>query len=181
MYDQNWCNNRNIVPDQVTPANDATPFSEGSATAGIRTEQSRNDHVHHPNVTITLPQRDILVGNVGSASTYARSDNQHPINIETNVSIMPIVNGVDDYGSSVFYARNVHVHLQQLANDGNVIATKFIQTGGLATETLYANSDTKAIYDNDIQETDQQILLEDGSTTTLASSQKEFYIMGTTY
>ncbi|KAA6387799.1 MAG: hypothetical protein EZS28_016674 [Streblomastix strix] len=45
MYDQNWYNCRDIVPDQVTPASDATPLSDGSANAGTSTEYSRGDHV----------------------------------------------------------------------------------------------------------------------------------------
>ncbi|KAA6362417.1 MAG: hypothetical protein EZS28_042056, partial [Streblomastix strix] len=44
-----------------------------------------------------------------------------------------------------FYARQDHVHPQQLTYDGNVTATKFIKTGGLATEILCANGDTTTI------------------------------------
>ncbi|KAA6339562.1 MAG: hypothetical protein EZS28_052603, partial [Streblomastix strix] len=56
-----------------------------------------------------------------------------------------IVNGVGANGSSAFYARQDHVHPQQLTYDGNVTATKFIKTGGLATEILCANGDTTTI------------------------------------
>ncbi|KAA6384456.1 MAG: hypothetical protein EZS28_020016, partial [Streblomastix strix] len=41
--------------------------------------------------------------------------------------------------------RNDHVHPQQLTYDGNITATKFIKTGGLATEILCANGDTTTI------------------------------------
>ncbi|KAA6353951.1 MAG: hypothetical protein EZS28_050522, partial [Streblomastix strix] len=37
------------------------------------------------------------------------------------------------------------VHPQQLTYDGNITATKFIKTGGLATEILCANGDTTTI------------------------------------
>ncbi|KAA6363377.1 MAG: hypothetical protein EZS28_041096, partial [Streblomastix strix] len=48
-------------------------------------------------------------------------------------------------GTSVNYSRHDHVHPQQLTYDGNVTATKFIKTGGLATEILCANGDTTTI------------------------------------
>ncbi|KAA6363289.1 MAG: hypothetical protein EZS28_041184, partial [Streblomastix strix] len=180
MFDSNWYNSGDIVPDQVTPASDATPLSDGSANAGIRTEYSRGDHVHplnitstipvsdsasgsvgtanyyarsdhsHPiNVTTTIPPQDSASGSVGTANYYARSDHSHPINVETNASNIPIVNGVGVNGSSAFYARQDHVHPQQLTYDGNVTATKFIKTGGLASEVLCANGDTTTIADID--------------------------------
>ncbi|KAA6359373.1 MAG: hypothetical protein EZS28_045100, partial [Streblomastix strix] len=176
MYDQNWYNSGDIVPDQVTPASDATPLSDGTATAGISTEYSRGDHVHplnitttippsdsasgsvgtanyyarsdhsHPlNITTSIPPQDSASGSVGTANYYARSDHSHPINVETNASNILIVNGVGNNGSSAFYSRQDHVHPQQLTYDGNVTATKFIKTGGVATEILCANGDTTTI------------------------------------
>ncbi|KAA6377443.1 MAG: hypothetical protein EZS28_027030 [Streblomastix strix] len=165
-----------IVPDQVTPASDATPLSDGTVTAGISTEYSRGDHVHPLNITTTIPISDSASGSVGTTNYYARNDHSHPlnittsippqdsaggsvgttnyyarndhshsINVETNASNIPIVNGVGANGSSAFYVRQDHVHPQQLTYDGNVTATKFIKTGGLATELLCANGDTTAI------------------------------------
>ncbi|KAA6385344.1 MAG: hypothetical protein EZS28_019129 [Streblomastix strix] len=176
MYDQNWYNSGDIVPDQVTPASDATPLSDGTATAGISTEYSRGDHVHplnvtttapisdsasgsvgttnyyarndhsHPlNISTTIPPQDSASGSVGTTNYYARNDHSHPINVETNASNIPIVDGVGANGTSAFYARQDHIHPQQLTYDGNVTATKFIKTGGLATEVLCANGDTTAI------------------------------------
>ncbi|KAA6377426.1 MAG: hypothetical protein EZS28_027047 [Streblomastix strix] len=178
MYDAEWYNSGDIVPDQVTPASDATPLSDGTATAGISTEYSRGDHVHPLNVTTTIPisysasgsvgttnyyarndhshphnittsisQQDSASGSVGTTNYYARNDHSHPINVETNASNIPVVNGVGANGTSAFYARQDHVHPQQLTYDGNVTATKFIKTGGLTTEVLCANGDTKAISD----------------------------------
>ncbi|KAA6375643.1 MAG: hypothetical protein EZS28_028830 [Streblomastix strix] len=183
MYDQNWYNSGDIVPDQVTPASDATPLSDGTATAGINTEYSRGDHVHplnitttipvsdsssgsvgttnyyarndhsHPiNITTTIPPQDSADGSVGTTNYYARNDHSHPINVETNASNIPAVNGVGANGSSAFYARQDHVHPQQLTYDGNVTATKFIKTGGLATEILCANGDTTTL-DNKLSRT----------------------------
>ncbi|KAA6374602.1 MAG: hypothetical protein EZS28_029871 [Streblomastix strix] len=176
MYDQNWYNCGDTVPDQVTPASDATPLSDGTATAGISTEYSRGDHIHplnvtttipvsdsasgsvgtanyytrsdhsHPlNITTTIPPQDSASGSVGTTNYYARNDHSHPINVETNASNIPIVNGVGANGSSAYYSRHDHVHPQQLTYDGNVTATKFIKTGGLASEIFRANGDTTAI------------------------------------
>ncbi|KAA6373451.1 MAG: hypothetical protein EZS28_031022, partial [Streblomastix strix] len=80
MYDQNWYNSGDIVPDQVTPASDATPLSDGSVTAGISTEYSRGDHTHPLNVTTTIPPSDSASGSVGTTNYYARNDHSHPTN-----------------------------------------------------------------------------------------------------
>ncbi|KAA6387206.1 MAG: hypothetical protein EZS28_017267 [Streblomastix strix] len=104
MYDSTWYNSGEIVPDQVTPANDATPLSDGPAIAGICIEYSREDHDHLLNITTTIPPQDSACGSVGTANYYARNDHSHPINLETNASNIPIVNGVGANGSSAFYA-----------------------------------------------------------------------------
>ncbi|KAA6352943.1 MAG: hypothetical protein EZS28_051530, partial [Streblomastix strix] len=176
MFDKNWYNSGDLVPDQVTPANDANPQSDGTATAGIRTEYSRGDHVHplnitttippsdsasgsvgptnyyarndhsHPlNITTSIPPQDSASGSVGTTNYYARNDHSHPTNVETNASLIPIVDGVWTNGTQAYYARHDHVHPQQKTYDGNVTATKFIKTGGLATEILCANGDTTTI------------------------------------
>ncbi|KAA6338552.1 MAG: hypothetical protein EZS28_052691, partial [Streblomastix strix] len=84
-------------------------------------------------------------GSVGTANSYARSDHQHIITVETNASNIPVVDGVGVNGTSTYYSRHDHVHPQQLTYDGNVTATKFIKTGGLASEVLCANGDTTTI------------------------------------
>ncbi|KAA6387679.1 MAG: hypothetical protein EZS28_016795 [Streblomastix strix] len=145
MYDSAWYNRGDIVPDQVTPASDATPLSDGTATAGISTEYSRGDHVHPLNITSTIPISDSASGSVGTTNYYARNDHSHPINVETNASNIPIVNGVGANGTSAFHARHDHIHPQQLTYVGNVTATKFIKTGGTVNDMLLANGDTKAI------------------------------------
>ncbi|KAA6387757.1 MAG: hypothetical protein EZS28_016712, partial [Streblomastix strix] len=174
-----WVETDQIVPDQMTPASDANPLSDGTVTAGTSAEYSRGDHIHplnistsvpisdtadgavgdsvnydrsdhsHPiNISSTIPLQD-NDGSVGTANYYARSDHSHPINVETNASNIPVVNGVGINGTSTFYSRHDHVHPQQLTYDGNVTATKFIKTGGLASEVLCANGDTTTIADID--------------------------------
>ncbi|KAA6373248.1 MAG: hypothetical protein EZS28_031224, partial [Streblomastix strix] len=177
MYDQNWYNSGDIVPDQITPASDAIPLIDsGTGVAGTSNEYSRGDHKHPLQVSDVLPSKDTSVGTVGQASSYARSDHQHPIqtvdtipvsdsadgsyetvdsyarndhshpiNVETNASNIPIVDEVGNNGTSAYYSRHDHVHPQQLTYDGNVTATKFIKSGGTASEVLCANGDTTTI------------------------------------
>ncbi|KAA6400893.1 MAG: hypothetical protein EZS28_003586 [Streblomastix strix] len=157
MYDADCYNSGDIVPDQITPASDATPLSDGTATAGISTEYSRGDHIHPQNVTITIPPSDSASGSVGSTNYYARNDHSHPINITTTISPQDSVSG--SIGITNYYARNDHSYPinaetnasnipivnGQLTYDGNVTETKFIKTGETASEVLCANGDTTTI------------------------------------
>ncbi|KAA6370332.1 MAG: hypothetical protein EZS28_034141 [Streblomastix strix] len=144
MYDQNWYNNVDIVQDQVTPAWDANPQSDGSVTAGINTEYSRGDHVHPLNVTTTIPPSDSTSGPVGSTNYYARNEHSHPFN--TSTSILPQDNESGSVGTTNYYARNDHSHpINQLTYDGNVTTTKFIKTGKTANDILLANGDTTTL------------------------------------
>ncbi|KAA6336591.1 MAG: hypothetical protein EZS28_052863, partial [Streblomastix strix] len=170
-----WVETDYIVPDQMTPASDANPLSDGTVTAGTSAEYSRGDHIHPLNISTSVPISDTADGTVGTSVNYARSDHSHPINIssatplqdstgsvgtansyarsdhqhtnnvETNASNIPQVDGVGVNGSSTYYARHYHVHPQQLTYDRNITATKFIKTGGLASEVLCANGDTTTI------------------------------------
>ncbi|KAA6402596.1 MAG: hypothetical protein EZS28_001875 [Streblomastix strix] len=88
MYESEWYDSGQLVPDQVTPASDELPIINGTAAAGVSTSYSRGDHVHP----------------------------------------------------------------QQLTYDNDITATKFIMTGGTATQTLLANGDTTTI-DNKISRT----------------------------
>ncbi|KAA6387163.1 MAG: hypothetical protein EZS28_017310 [Streblomastix strix] len=54
-----------------------------------------------------------------------------------------IVNGTAAARNSTSYSRGDHIHTQQLTYEGNVTATKFINTGGTANDILQANKDTK--------------------------------------
>jgi hypothetical protein len=54
-----------------------------------------------------IPPMDSATGSVGDASTYARSNHSHPINVSaTN----PAMNGTASVGTSSNYARSDHVH-----------------------------------------------------------------------
>ncbi|KAA6388767.1 MAG: hypothetical protein EZS28_015705, partial [Streblomastix strix] len=118
----------------------------GTGAAGTSTAYSRADHQHILNTDPTvanMPQKDMGTGNNVNLAYYARSNHAHPLNVDPTVANVPLVNATAAAnGTSDFYSRNDHVHPQQLTYDGNITATKFIKTGGLATEILCANGDT---------------------------------------
>ncbi|KAA6355820.1 MAG: hypothetical protein EZS28_048653, partial [Streblomastix strix] len=98
-----------------------------------------------PNVTNMLI-KDGGTGNNGNLDYYARSNHVHPLNVDPSMANEPLVNATAAAnGTSDYYCRNDHVHPQQLTYDGNITATKFIKTGGLATEILCANGDRTTI------------------------------------
>ncbi|KAA6399392.1 MAG: hypothetical protein EZS28_005078 [Streblomastix strix] len=156
MYDADWCNSVDIVPDQVTPASNATPLSDGTATAGISTEYSRGDHVHPINVTTTIPISDSASGSVGTTNYYARNDHSYPLNISTSISPQDSASG--QVGTTNFFARSDHSHPINVETNASNIpvvngdATKFIKAGELATEVVSANGDTTTI-DNKLSRT----------------------------
>ncbi|KAA6371299.1 MAG: hypothetical protein EZS28_033174, partial [Streblomastix strix] len=102
MYDQSWYNSGDIVPDQVTPASDAIPLVEsGTGVAGTSTD------------------KDTSVGIVGQASSYARSDHQHPI---LTVSTIPVSDSADgSYGTVDSYARNDQSHPINVQTNASII------------------------------------------------------------
>ncbi|KAA6309321.1 MAG: hypothetical protein EZS28_056535, partial [Streblomastix strix] len=51
MYESEWYDSGQLVPDQVTPASDELPIINGTAAAGNRTSYSRGDHVHPQQLT----------------------------------------------------------------------------------------------------------------------------------
>ncbi|KAA6371124.1 MAG: hypothetical protein EZS28_033349 [Streblomastix strix] len=51
MYESEWYDSGQLVPDQVTPASDELPIVDGTASAGISTSYSRGDHVHPQQLT----------------------------------------------------------------------------------------------------------------------------------
>ncbi|KAA6367501.1 MAG: hypothetical protein EZS28_036973 [Streblomastix strix] len=63
MYDQNWYNNGDIVPDQVTLANDALPQeSIVAGSANINNEYQRGVLKHPLQVSTFLPVKDTVTG-----------------------------------------------------------------------------------------------------------------------
>ncbi|KAA6386440.1 MAG: hypothetical protein EZS28_018033 [Streblomastix strix] len=186
MFDQNWYNSGDIVPDQVTPASDATPLSDGTATAGISTEYSRGDHVHPLNITSTIPISDSASGSVGTANYYARSDHSHPQNITTTIPPQDSASG--SVGTTNYYARNDHSHpINVETNASNIPIVDSVGTNG--TSTFYARQDhvhpQQLTYDGNVTATKfikaggtaNDILLADGSTKKSAITGKSFQVI----
>ncbi|KAA6386926.1 MAG: hypothetical protein EZS28_017547 [Streblomastix strix] len=167
--------------------------------AGTAATYARSDHTHHVNLSNDVPLKDSGTGTAGASNVYASSTHQHPLNVDPTVANVPLVNATAAAnGTSDFYCRNDHVHPQQLTYDGNITATKFIKTGGLATEILCANGDTingvvdlatdqtitgiktfgeiKAQSFKKINGTNQQILLADGDTKPIIYATRTDYI-----
>ncbi|KAA6325749.1 MAG: hypothetical protein EZS28_054031, partial [Streblomastix strix] len=61
-------------------------------------------------------------------------------------------NGTAAAGNNTSYNRGDHIHPQQLTYDNDITATKFIKSGGTATQILLADGDTTTI-DNKISRT----------------------------
>ncbi|KAA6361423.1 MAG: hypothetical protein EZS28_043051, partial [Streblomastix strix] len=122
----------------VLPAKDTT-----NGEAGVATTYARSDHTHHVNLSNDVPLKNTGTGTAGTVNIYASTTHQHPLNVDPTTANVPLVNATAAAnGTSDFYSRNDHVHPQQLTYDGNITATKFIKTGGLATELLVANGNS---------------------------------------
>ncbi|KAA6388549.1 MAG: hypothetical protein EZS28_015922 [Streblomastix strix] len=136
MYDQNWYNSGDIVPDQVTPASDANLQPDGTATAEISTEYSRGDHVHPLNVSTTIQPSDSTSGSVGTANYYARSDHSHPTNVTTTIPPQDSASGAVSTTNN--YARNDHFHLINVeTNASNIPIVNGV--GAIGSSAFYAS------------------------------------------
>ncbi|KAA6393928.1 MAG: hypothetical protein EZS28_010544 [Streblomastix strix] len=174
MNDNSWYNSGDIVPDQVTPASDATSLIDsGTGVVGTSTEYSRGDHQHPLQVSTVLPNKDTSVGTIGSASTYARSDHQHPIQ---TVDTLPVSDSADgSYGTVESYARNDHSHPISAQTNASIVSI-VNGVGNNGTSAYYSRHDhfhpQQLTYDGNVTATkfiksggtSNDVLLTDGST-----------------
>ncbi|KAA6359573.1 MAG: hypothetical protein EZS28_044900, partial [Streblomastix strix] len=188
MYDADWYNSGDIVPDQVTPASDATPLSDGTAVAGYSTEYSRGDHVHPLNVTSTIPISDSASGSVGTTNYYARNDHSHPLNITTSIPPQDSVSG--SVGTTNYYARNDHSHpINVETNASNIPVVNGVGANG--TSALYARQDhvhpQQLTYDGNVTATKfiktggtvNDILLANGDTKVISDIAGDSFVAKT--
>ncbi|KAA6381043.1 MAG: hypothetical protein EZS28_023428 [Streblomastix strix] len=189
MYDQNWYNSGDIVPDQVTPASDAIPLVDsGTGVAGTSNEYSRGDHKHPLQVSDVLPSKDTSVGTVGQASSYARSDHQHPIQA---VDTIPNSDSADgSYGTVDSYARNDHSHPINVETNASIIPI-VDGVGANGTSAYYSRHDhvhpQQLTYDGNVTATKfikagglaTEVLCANGDTTTIDSKLSRTYSSGT--
>ncbi|KAA6371386.1 MAG: hypothetical protein EZS28_033087 [Streblomastix strix] len=187
MYDQNWYNSGDIVPDQVTPASDATPLVDsGTGVAGTSNEYSRGDHKHPLQVSDVLPSKDTSVGTVGQASSYPRSDHQHPIQ---TVDTIPVTDSTDgSYGTVDSYARNDHSHPINVQTNASLISI-VDGVGNNGTSAYYSRHDhfhpQQLTYDGNVTATkfiksggtDNEILLANGEIKKVVLASKIYQVI----
>ncbi|KAA6368982.1 MAG: hypothetical protein EZS28_035492, partial [Streblomastix strix] len=178
MFDSNWYNSGDILPDQVTPASDSTPLSDDTGTAGISTEYSRGDHVHPLNITSTKPPSDSASGSVGTTNYYARNDDSYPLNIITSISPQDSASG--SVGTTNYYARSDHSHpINVETNASNIPIVNGVGANG--SSAFYARHDhvhpQQLTYDGNVIATKfikaggtaSEVLCANGDTTTIAN------------
>ncbi|KAA6388812.1 MAG: hypothetical protein EZS28_015661 [Streblomastix strix] len=184
-------------PLQISSVLPSADTAEGQA--GTANTYARSDHTPHVNLSNDVPLKDSGTGTAGTLNVYASAMHQHPLNVDPTDANVPLVNATAAAnGSSDYYSRNDHVHPQQLTYDGNITATKFIKTGGLAAEVQCANGDTingvvdivtdQTVTDiktfgqiqaqsfKKINGTNQKILLADGTTKSIVHASRQYFI-----
>ncbi|KAA6401146.1 MAG: hypothetical protein EZS28_003330 [Streblomastix strix] len=147
VYEDNWAETDQIVPDQVTSASDNTPLEDSAeGDAGISNDQARRDHKHPIQVSSVLQAKDTATGEKRVATTYARSDHTHHVNLSNGVPLKDTGTGTAD--TSNLYASATHQHplnvdptvanvlLVNATAADNGSKTKYIKTGGTDNEIL---------------------------------------------
>ncbi|KAA6371368.1 MAG: hypothetical protein EZS28_033105 [Streblomastix strix] len=90
MYDTTSYNSGQVVPDQISPANDAVPLVDNAVcAAGISNEYSCGDHQHSLNISEQISSRDTGIGAAGTSTAYSRADHQHILNTDPTVANKP--------------------------------------------------------------------------------------------
>ncbi|KAA6353102.1 MAG: hypothetical protein EZS28_051371, partial [Streblomastix strix] len=190
MYDTNWYNSGQVVPDQVSPASDAVPLVDNATgAAGISNEYSRGDHQHPLQVSTVLPSADTATGEAGTAATYARSDHTHNVNLSNDVPLKD--SGTGTAGASNIYASSTHQH--PLNVDPTVANIPLVNASAAAngSSDYYCRNDhvhpQQLTYDGNITATKfiktgglpTEILCANGDTTTIDSKLSRTYSSGT--
>ncbi|KAA6398861.1 MAG: hypothetical protein EZS28_005611 [Streblomastix strix] len=109
MYETNWCNSGDIVPDQATSASDVIPSNSiVNGSAGVSNEYARGDNQHPLQVSTVLLAKDTANGAEGVATTYARSDRTHHANLSNDIPLKDT--GTGTAGTTNIYASATHQH-----------------------------------------------------------------------
>ncbi|KAA6386334.1 MAG: hypothetical protein EZS28_018142 [Streblomastix strix] len=142
MYETNWYDSGQLVPDQVTPASDANPLIDyDTGVAGISTNYSRGDHQHPLNVSDDKPKIDVNLGAVGTADSYARSDHQHILNTDTTANKPVKDSGVGNQGDLDYYARSNHSHPLNVDSDTSKVPLVNATAAANGTSDFYCRND----------------------------------------
>ncbi|KAA6381669.1 MAG: hypothetical protein EZS28_022805 [Streblomastix strix] len=177
MYDTNWYNSGQVVPDQVSPASDAVPLVDSATgAAGVSNEYSRGYHQHPLQISSVLPSADTAAGEAGTAATYAMSDHTHHVNLSNDVPVKD--GGTGTAGSSNIYASATHYHPPNV--DPTVANVPLVNTTAAAngTSDFYCRIDQvhpqQLTYDGNITATkfiktgglSTELLVANGNSTT---------------
>ncbi|KAA6390306.1 MAG: hypothetical protein EZS28_014171 [Streblomastix strix] len=142
MYETDWYDSGQLVPDQVTPASDANPLIDSdTGVAGISTDYSRGDHQHPLNISDEKPKIDVNLGTDGTADSYARSDHQHILNIDTTANKPVKDSGSGDQGDLDYYARSNHCHPLNIDIDTSKVHLVNASAASNGTSDYYCRND----------------------------------------
>jgi hypothetical protein len=127
-------------------ASNATPLVNGTASAGVSTNFSRNDHVHPTDTTRAALASPTFTG-TPAAPTAAADTNTTQLATTAYVvgqagSATPLVNGTAAVGTSLRFARQDHVHPTDTSRAALASPTF---TGTPAAPTAAANTNTTQI------------------------------------
>ncbi|KAA6376285.1 MAG: hypothetical protein EZS28_028186 [Streblomastix strix] len=139
IYHTSWYETDQIVPDQVTSANNNSQSEDsGTDIAGIQTDYARGDLQYPLNITITIPISDLDSGSVGTSNYYAKNDHSYLINITLTIPSQDSASG--SFGSTNYYARNDHSHpINAETNASNIPVVNGVGANG--TSAFYARQD----------------------------------------
>ncbi|KAA6377617.1 MAG: hypothetical protein EZS28_026857 [Streblomastix strix] len=178
VYENNWIETDQLVPDQVTPASDVIPSNSiVNGSARVSTEYNRGDHQHPLQVSTVLPQQDTATGEVGDANTYARFDHTHHVNLSNDTPVKDP--GTGTAGTDNVYASATHQY--PLNVDPSRVNVPLVNATAAAngTSDYYCRNDhvhpQQLTYDGNITATKfiktgglpTEILCANGDTTTI--------------
>ncbi|KAA6398465.1 MAG: hypothetical protein EZS28_006011 [Streblomastix strix] len=188
MYETDWYNSDDVIPDQITPASDAIlSNSNGNGSAGTSNEYARGDYQYPLQVSTVLPAKDTANGEAGVATTYARSDHTHHANLSNDVPRKDTGSGTA--GTANIYASAIHQH--PLNVDPTTANVPLVNATAAAngTSDFYSRNDhvhpQQLIYDGNITATkfiktggtSIDVLLADGSTKQTSIAGKSFTVI----
>ncbi|KAA6400852.1 MAG: hypothetical protein EZS28_003625 [Streblomastix strix] len=141
MYESNWNDSGQLVPDQVTPASDESPIVDGEASAGISTSLVRYYTVNGINTVYGIFTAPIKV------SSYYDIDNESAGNITIVIS-----------DQSTYYTNRIIEILTQdvvseVSNGTQIPITYDLGNGGIISNMLQVNPTgrTYTIFNNGIR------------------------------
>ncbi|KAA6378012.1 MAG: hypothetical protein EZS28_026461, partial [Streblomastix strix] len=158
-----WQNSNVTNPEDVVPKSMTVPKKDGQiGSIGEETAYAAGDHVHPLNTSTAKPLANSGTGSAGSASTYARSDHVHP---EISNMLLNSIGSVQGYGNVI---TDLSIVDNEIAPQKNSTFVDIDSTQTILGEKTFQNNITATGYKIP-NGTDQQLLLADGSNTSLAN------------